>query len=363
MHRKIIHVDADCFYAAIEMRDRPSLRNVPMAVGGSAQRRGVLTTCNYDARAFGIRSAMPTAQALRLCPHLKVIPPEMHKYREASKVMQQIFAEFTDYIEPLSLDEAYLEVTNICNGNLTATEVAKNIRSRIKEDLSITVSAGVSVNKFLAKVASDWQKPDGLTVISPKMVESFVGNLSVKKIPGVGSVTTRKLHRYGLETCSDLRGWSLHNLKQKFGKFGVVLYERARGMDERPVRTVKTRKSISVERTFSKDILGPKDWDPLVASLFTDLMSRINAERATDRIDKAFVKIKFYDFQPTTVERVGTGAFRSDFNQLLSRGWERYRKPIRLIGLGVRLTERPKLISESLPFDLAECGSTEKIGF
>ena len=179
MQRKIIHIDADCFYAAVEMRDNPELRGIPMAVGGSAERRGVLTTCNYDARAYGVRSAMPTAQAMRLCPQLMVVPPQMHKYREASKVMRGIFANFTEIIEPLSLDEAYLDVSEVSDEVLTATRIAKAIRQQIREELNITVSAGVSVNKFIAKVASDWKKPDGLTVVPPDEVDAFVAALSV----------------------------------------------------------------------------------------------------------------------------------------------------------------------------------------
>ncbi|MDC6472815.1 DNA polymerase IV, partial [Luminiphilus sp.] len=263
MQRKIIHLDADCFYAAIEMRDDPALRGIPIAVGGSAERRGVLTTCNYEARAFGLHSAMPTAQAMRLCPSLTVVAPQMGKYREASKAMRAIFSDFTEIIEPLSLDEAYLDVSEISDGDLTATRIAKAIRQRIREELHITVSAGVSVNKFIAKVASDWKKPDGLTVVPPDQVDAFVAALPVKKIPGVGSVTAEKMHRYGLRNCADIRNWSLFELRRRFGKFGLVLHERARGRDERPVQPARVRKSISVERTFDEDISGPAEWAPI----------------------------------------------------------------------------------------------------
>ncbi|MGB1958706.1 MAG: DNA polymerase IV, partial [Luminiphilus sp.] len=177
MQRKIIHIDADCFYAAIEMRDDPTLRGIPMAVGGSAERRGVLTTANYDARKFGVRSAMSTAHAMRLCPHLTVVPPQFMKYREASKAMRGIFEEYTEIIEPLSLDEAYLDVSESSGESLTATKIAKEIRAKVQKELDITVSAGVSVNKFIAKVASDWKKPDGLTVVTPEQVDAFVGAL------------------------------------------------------------------------------------------------------------------------------------------------------------------------------------------
>ena len=192
MSRKIIHIDADCFYAAIEMRDNPALQGIPMAVGGSAERRGVLTTANYEARRFGVRSAMPTSQAMRLCPQLTVVPTNFEKYREASRQMRQIFEEYTEIIEPLSLDEAYLDVTEACGGELTATRIAHRIRERVRHDLSITVSAGVSVNKFIAKVASDWKKPDGLTVVPPEEVDAFVGALPVKRIPGSGRLPLKK---------------------------------------------------------------------------------------------------------------------------------------------------------------------------
>ncbi len=350
MSRKIIHLDADCFYAAIEMRDAPALRGIPLAVGGSAERRGVLTTCNYEARAFGVRSAMPTAQAMRLCPQLTVVAPQMSKYREASKAMRAIFAEFTQVIEPLSLDEAYLDVSEVSDGDLTATRIAKIIRQRIREELEITVSAGVSVNKFIAKVASDWQKPDGLTVVPPDEVDAFVAALPVKKIPGVGSVTAEKMHRYGLRTCADVREWSLLDLRRRFGKFGVVLHERARGRDDRPVQPSRLRKSISVERTFVEDVSGPAEWAPIIERLYVNLMERIEAAKAWDGITKAFVKLKFNDFTTTTVERVGTKAVEADYQDLLVEGWERKARPVRLIGLGVRLMDDGDHASERLPF-------------
>jgi DNA polymerase-4 len=350
MPRKIIHLDADCFYAAIEMRDAPALRGIPLAVGGSADRRGVLTTCNYEARAFGVRSAMPTAQAMRLCPQLTVVAPQMSKYREASKAMRAIFSDYTDIIEPLSLDEAYLDVTDVSDGDLTATRIAKTIRQRIREELQITVSAGVSVNKFIAKVASDWQKPDGLTVVPPDEVDAFVAALPVKKIPGVGSVTAEKMHRYGLRTCADIRAWSLLDLRRRFGKFGVALHERSRGRDDRPVQPSRVRKSISVERTFAEDVSGPAEWAPIIEQLYTNLMERIESAKAWDGITKAFVKLKFNDFTTTTVERVGTKAVENDFQQLLLEGWERRLQPVRLIGLGVRLLADDEYLSARLPF-------------
>ena len=354
MQRKIIHIDADCFYAAIEMRDDPTLRGIPMAVGGSAERRGVLTTANYDARKFGVRSAMSTAHAMRLCPHLAVVPPQFMKYREASKAMRGIFEEYTEIIEPLSLDEAYLDVSESSGESLTATKIAKEIRAKVQKELDITVSAGVSINKFIAKVASDWKKPDGLTVVTPEQVDAFVGALPVKKIPGVGSVTAEKMHRYGLKTCADIREWELHDLIRRFGKFGVVLHERARGKDERPVQPSRMRKSISVETTFGEDLAGPTVWEPYVDKLFEQLLGRIESANASESIHKAFAKLKFSDFSSTTVERVGTAAVESDYRQLLIEGWHRREMPVRLIGIGVRLQDGWEHASRRLPFEQSE---------
>ena len=354
MPRKIIHIDADCFYAAIEMRDDPSLRGIPMAVGGSADRRGVLTTANYDARRYGVRSAMSTAHAMRLCPHLTVVPPQFNKYRDASRAMRTIFEEYTDMIEPLSLDEAYLDVTESSGAHVTATRMAKEIRAKVEDELDITVSAGVSVNKFIAKVASDWQKPNGLTVVTPEQVDLFVKALPVQKIPGVGAVTAQKMHRYGLKTCSDIRDWELHELIRRFGTFGVVLHERARGNDERPVQSSRTRKSISVETTFSEDLAGPSVWESVVDTLFEQLLERIAAANAVESIHKAFVKLKFSDFSSTTVERVGTTAVESDYKQLLTQGWSRREMPVRLIGIGVRLQDGWENASGRLPFEQSD---------
>ncbi|MGI9293811.1 MAG: DNA polymerase IV, partial [Pseudomonadales bacterium] len=247
--RKIIHCDCDCFYAAVEIRDDPSLQGKPVAVGGSADRRGVLTTCNYEAREFGARSAMPTAMALRLCPDLIVLPVSMEKYRVASQKVQSIFKEFTEQIEPLSLDEAFLDVSDTPLLQGSATRIAQEIRRRVAAQVGITVSAGVAPNKFLAKIASDWQKPDGLTVIRPEQVQDFVAQLPVNKIFGVGKVTAAKLQRLGVNSCADLQKLSLLELDQKFGRFGKRLFELSRGVDPREVQNERTRKSLSVEHT------------------------------------------------------------------------------------------------------------------
>ena len=239
--RKIIHCDCDCFYASVEMRDDPSLRGRPLAVGGRADQRGVVATCNYEARRFGIHSAMATAQAMKLCPELVVIPPAMEKYRIASSQIMAIYQDYTDIVEPLSLDEAYLDVTDSPHCKGSATLIAQEIRRRIVETVGITASAGVGPNKFVAKIASDWNKPDGLFLVRPEEVDAFVAALPVKKLHGVGKVTAEKLNRLGAQTCADLRGWSLDKLQEHMGSFGVRLYDLSRGIDHREVNTSRER--------------------------------------------------------------------------------------------------------------------------
>ena len=340
--KKIIHIDADCFYAAIEMRDNPALRDIPFAVGGSPTGRGVLTTCNYPARAFGVRSAMPTSHALRLCPDLKVGPVNMEKYREVSKGMHAIFRRYTALIEPLSLDEAYLDVSDNDQFAGSATRVAQAIREDIARELEITVSAGVSVNKFIAKVASDWQKPNGITVIAPEDVDQFSATLPLKHIPGVGRVTAGKLNAMGLETCADIRQMQPVKLAQLFGKFGLTLYERAHGRDERLVNPYRERKSVSVETTFSTDVANGKDCLAPLPKLLDQLEARILRAGVAERVQKAFVKIKFNDFSTTTVEKMGTRLVEEDYRLLLLEGLKRKSLPVRLMGLGVRLIPERK---------------------
>ncbi|WP_226704230.1 DNA polymerase IV [Microbulbifer elongatus] len=348
--RKIIHCDCDCFYASVEMRDDPNLRGRPVAVGGSSDRRGVISTCNYEARSFGVRSAMPTSHAKKLCPDLIVVPGNMKKYREVSAQIREIFLSFTDIIEPLSLDEAYLDVTDSPHCNGSATLIAQEIRTRVHKELGITISAGVAPNKFLAKIASDWQKPDGLTVIHPNAVEDFVLRLPVKKIHGVGRVTAEKMHRAGIHTCSDLRRFSLVELAQKYGKFGNRLYHLCRGVDDRPVSGDGSRKSVSVEHTFSEDLKNLEDWQEQMTSLYGRLQERI--EKLGDRyeISAAIVKVKYADFTQSTQERGSRAARISEFKQLLQQCWEKRSEPIRLLGVGVKLRDlRAELGPEQLP--------------
>jgi len=338
-HRKIIHIDADCFYAAIEMRDAPSLRNVPLAVGGSSQARGVLSTANYKARMYGVRSAMSTALAMRLCPSLVVVSGNMDKYRLASRQMHAIFRQYTDIIEPLSLDEAYLDVTNslACQGS--ATRIAEQIRRQIVEQIGITVSAGVATNKFIAKVASEWLKPDGLTTITPDEQFEFVSQLPVKCISGVGKVAQEKLGSLGVFSCSDLQEVDFTRLQKNFGSMAFRLSQYAIGVDDRPVRVSRERKSISVEHTFSEDLLSVTSCFKCLPELLSSLEQRIVGHDLDLKISKYYLKLKFNDFKQTTVEQAIQSSFSTEiFYSLLQQAYQRHLRPVRLIGIGYRLS-------------------------
>ncbi len=337
--RKIIHCDCDCFYAAVEMRDDPALAGLPVAVGGSADRRGVITTCNYLARGYGVHSAMPSAQARRLCPGLIIIPPDFAKYREASQRIRRIFHDYTEFVEPLSLDEAFLDVSaaEACHGS--ATLIAREIRRRVRTEVGITVSAGVAPNKFLAKVASDWNKPDGEFVVLPAEVDAFVAALPVRRLWGVGKATAERLQGMGVATCADLRQVTLIELTQRFGRFGQRMHELCRGVDERPVVPSQRRKSLSVERTFADDLRGHEACARQMDELLLALRSRLR--RVTDDylVTKLFVKLKFADFRSTTVECTARAPDTRRVDELLASALERGDLPVRLLGVGVRFVD------------------------
>ncbi|WP_312935331.1 DNA polymerase IV [Pseudomonas sp.] len=337
--RKIIHVDCDCFYAAIEMRDDPSLAGRPMAVGGSADRRGVIATCNYEARAYGVRSAMSSRHAHKLCPDLLIVKPRFEAYREASREIQQIFRDYTDLIEPLSLDEAYLDVSDSQWFAGSATRIAEDIRRRVARNLRITVSAGVAPNKFLAKIASDWRKPNGLFVITPAEVEAFVSALPVARLHGVGKVTADKLSRLGIVTCEDLRPWARLALVREFGSFGERLWGLARGIDDRVVQADSRRQSVSVENTYDTDLPNLDSCLQRLPELLATLTERIARMDSSYKPGKPFVKVKFHDFSQTTLEQAGAGRDLHSYQQLLSQAFARGAKPVRLLGVGVRLLD------------------------
>src|SRR5437867_3161352 len=263
--RKIVHIDMDAFYASVEQRDDPELRGKPVIVAWRGN-RSVVCAASYEARRFGVRSAMPAVRAERLCPDAVFLPPDFTRYRTVSRLAREIFKRHTDLVEPLSLDEAYLDVTENKTGLPTATRVARAIREQIREELNLTASAGVAPNKFLAKIASDWRKPDGLFVIQPEEVDSFLLPLAVSRLPGVGKVMEEKLKGFDVQTVADLRKLELATLEGRFGRYGVRLYELARGIDNSEVIPDRPTQSISSEDTFECDVLLT-EMEPMIRKL------------------------------------------------------------------------------------------------
>jgi DNA polymerase-4 len=339
--RKIIHVDMDAFYASVEQRDNPELRGKPVAVGG--QHRGVVMAASYEARRFGVRSAMPSVTAKRRCPELIFVKTRFDVYRAVSQQIRAIFFDYTDLVEPLSLDEAYLDVTEDRHGLGSARAIAEDIRRRIREETGLTASAGVSYCKFIAKLASDHRKPDGLCVITPEKGPEFVGSLPVARFHGVGPVTARKMERLGIQTGADLQAWSLRQLQAHFGSSADWYWRICRGIDEREVKPDRPYKSVSAERTFDEDLRDP---DRLIEEL-----ERISGY-AWARVERAEVvgrtvtlKVKYGDF--TTITRsksfpspVPDRAAFVAAGQALLAGLHPLPKGIRLLGLGLHnLTE------------------------
>jgi DNA polymerase IV len=294
--RKIIHVDMDAFYASVEQRDNPQLRGQPVIIAWRGS-RSVVCAASYEARYFGVRSAMPAVRAERLCPNAIFVAPDFPRYRAVSRSAREIFQRHTDRIEPLSLDEAYLDVTENKTGLPTATLVAKTIREQIRHELNLTASAGVAPNKFLAKLASDWRKPDGLFVIRPEDINEFLLPLPVLRLPGVGKVTGKKLAKLGIETVRNLRGLDLSTLEREFGRFGVRLHALARGIDENPVISDRPTQSISVEDTFEQDVLL-HETEPMIRRLTEKLWS---VSRKESRVARTVVlKLKTKEFKILT---------------------------------------------------------------
>lgn len=300
VHRRIIHIDMDAFYASVEQRDDPALRGLPVAVGG-ARERGVVAAASYEARKFGVHSAMPSVTARRKCPDLIFVPPRFDIYKAVSRQIQGIFARYTNLIQPLSLDEAYLDVTAPVADRGSATAIAEEIRAAIRAETALTASAGVSYNKFLAKLASDYRKPDGLFVITPRMGPSFVENLPVEKFHGVGPATAAKMKALGIHTGLDLRAQSRAFLAEHFGKAGAYYYGVARGQDDRPVEADRIRKSLGVETTFERDL---RHWDevvPILKPVFAKLWVACSRGGYAGRT--LTVKIKYANFQQITRSR------------------------------------------------------------
>ena len=336
MVRKIIHIDMDAFYASVEQRDNPALRGVPIAVG-QADGRGVVCAASYEARRFGVRSAMSSSKARKLCPQLTFVDCRFDVYKAVSAQIHEIFHRHTDIIEPISLDEAFLDVTENHRNIPLALDIARDIKKAIRDELGLVASAGVSFNKFLAKIASDYRKPDGLCVIAPERAAEFIAHMPVESFWGVGPVTAAKMHSLGIYTGADLRNLSVPELRLYFGKAGRQYYDFARGVDNRPVEAFRVRKSIGCERTFDSDISDPAELDGILASLSEELHRRISTKEFDGSVLTLKLRTSAFDthtrslsgFSPTaTVEEILTAA-----RSLLDKA--NVRTPLRLLGLSL----------------------------
>lgn len=342
-YRKIIHIDMDAFYASVEQRDNPELKGKPVIIGGRAEDRGVLATASYEARKFGLRSAMSTARAFKLCPEVILLRPDFAKYKAISAQIYEIYKEFTDIIEPLSLDECYLDVTENKKGMTSATEMAVRMKEMIKERLDLTASAGVSVNKLLAKLASEQRKPDGIFVIKPEQIKSFIFTLPVKELYGVGRSALKRLELMGIKTCGDLQQYSMVELIKLFGSFGETLYYFARGYDDRPVVSEHEVKSIGSEHTLPIDSGSLKIIKDLLYEELKIVVARLKSAGLKART--VTVKVKYADFVSSTRSK-SLPEYTDEFVYLfeiclaLLAKTEVPQKKIRLIGASLSNFER-----------------------
>src|SRR5262245_16714654 len=317
-HRRIIHVDMDAFYASVEQRDNEALRGRPVAVGGSPEHRGVVAAASYEARAFGVRSAISMARAIRLCPALVIVPPDFARYKAVSNAVFSIFREVTPLVEPLSLDEAYLDVTENAWHEPLATPVARRLKERIRADTGLTASAGVAPNKFLAKIASGWKKPDGLTVISPDRVEPFLQRLPVDALWGVGPVTARKLRARGIERLVDVRGVDPQDLQDTVGSLAEWLRQLANGIDDRPVVPNRETKSSGSESTYAKDLTDPEEMREEIREMAAQAAAWLARKSLLART--VTIKVRYSDF--TTVTRSHSAPPTRDTARIVQRAVE-----------------------------------------
>ncbi|MEP0914476.1 DNA polymerase IV [Leptolyngbya sp. GB1-A1] len=299
--RKIIHVDMDAFYASVEQRDEPKYRGKPIVVGGSPNKRGAVAAASYEARRYGIHSAMPSRTAHQKCPHLIFVKPRFEVYRRISLQIREIFSRYTDWVEPLALDEAYLDVTENKFGIPSATWIAQTIKQEIYEETGLTASAGVSINKFLAKVASGMDKPNGLFIIPPEDAAAFVEQLPIEQFYGVGQVTAAKMHKLGIQTGADLKQWSLSDLVRHFGKVGQYYYKIARAEDDRPLQPNRIRKSIGAENSYDPDLSNRSEIETALEEVAGTLLRRLDSQRAVGRT--LTLKVKYADYQQVTRSR------------------------------------------------------------
>jgi DNA polymerase-4 len=336
--RRIIHIDMDAFYASVEQRDDPELRGRPVAVGGSPDSRGVVAAASYEARKFGVRSAMPMARAVRLCPELAIVRPDFSKYKAASEKVMEILHSATPLVEPLSLDEAYLDVTENLWSEPLAMNVARRIKQEIFDDLGLTASAGVAPNKFLAKIASGWEKPDGLTVIAPERVESFLHRLPVEALWGVGPVTAKKLRAIGITQLVDVRSADRALLESAVGSLAEWLVKLSHGIDERPVEPERERKSISSETTFARDLVDVAEIEKALDALALEVAQSLERKALVART--VTIKVRYADFTTVTRSHTAQGATRSARSlslraRTLLERTDAARRPVRLLGVGV----------------------------
>lgn len=337
--RKIIHIDMDAFYAAVEQRDFPHYKGLPLAVGGTTEQRGVIATASYEARAFGVKSAMSTYKALRLCPHLIVVPGRFEAYKQVSQQIRAIFADYTDRIEPLSLDEAYLDVTGSTSATPSATLIAYEIKQRILRETGLTASAGVSYNKFLAKVASDYNKPNGLCVIPPHKAQRFIEDLPIGRFYGIGQKTEPRLKALNIHTGAHLKALSLKELEALFGKSAIFYYQLVRGEDNRPVETNWVRKSVGSETTFSRNLEDPSSMLAELSKLAQEVLDWMRRHNNYGRT--LTLKVKYADFQQVTRSRTQTSPFNTlegmlkTLTELLALTEAGADKPVRLLGVSI----------------------------
>jgi len=353
--RKIIHIDMDAFFASVEQRDNPELQGKPIAVGGLGN-RGVVAAASYEARKYGVFSAMPAKTAKRKCPFLIFVRPRFEQYKSISNQIRQIFLEYTDLVEPLSLDEAYLDVTTHKKGKPSATLIAKEIKQRIKEETGLTASAGVSINKFLAKIASDYKKPDGLFLIKPEDAEAFVDELPIEKFFGIGKVTAQKMHNLGIAFGKDLKKFSEFDLIRKFGKQGSYYYHIARAVDMREVKPNRLRKSVGAENTFEFDLESTDEMKEELLSIAQKLIQRIDKAKSYGKT--LTIKVKFDDFKQITRSKTNKSEI-NDFDQLWELCLEIFDmidfsdKKVRLLGLSVSNLTTDNILGQAvqLTFD------------
>jgi DNA polymerase-4 len=356
--RRIVHIDMDAFYASVEQRDDPSLRAKPVAVGGRPDQRGVVAAASYEARAFGVRSAMSMAQAVRLCPALMIVPPDFSRYRSASNAVFSIFREVTPLVEPLSLDEAYLDVTENAWHEPLATNVARRLKERIRAETGLTASAGVAPNKFLAKIASGWKKPDGLTVISPDRIEPFLQRLPVDALWGVGPVTARKLRARGIDRLVDVRTADVQMLRDAVGSLADWLQRLARGEDDRPVEPNRETKSSGSENTFARDLVELESVQTEIAGMASDAARWLARRQMLART--VTIKVRYSDF--TTITRSHTADPTRDEPDIVSRAVKLLEKteagtrPVRLLGVSVHnlCSDTDLIPPHLLPFEQEE---------